>query len=562
MGLKFHFFPTAFPDETLHSVLSRYARLCGGGSRKAAFAGELAANSFTQNVVFPSRLGDLVESLPSGTDLTVARIINRHTVLPYYSPFLTIDQLQDAQASMAGDGGGLMLKLGINASRIEYASRVRFCPECLSEDISRGGAAYWHRVHQLPGVLVCPHHGQLLKFLDPGWCSRNSRQLNLPNDDCVQTHSVQIDVSAAVVSKLHQIALSSLQLLSLELSPLPASALRACLLKGAIRLDLAFGAKSRLGLGGLGAHMTRFFDALPDAWEYSVLRESPAALPATWVTKLLRRPRGTHHPLKYIVLANALNVDLAHISCSCKLQVPEDERPSPTTAWPSQTVSVQPLAEPSEGLRAAIWDLALAGHEARQIAGTLGISQISIYRWIRSVKGGPAAWQEARFTSERRRRRASFEDDYPCMHARRCRAYSWLYRHDRAWLSGYIDNHSNFHAGRPDSTGKFATLDSELAQQISCCAQRLRALPGKPVRISRTRIGRELHALSRFEKQLSKLPLCTRALDQVCESSEQFHARRLQWAETKLEGEQRNLTRSALYRTACIRPRDLDRLTF
>ena len=92
MGLKFHFFPAAFLDETLHSVLSRYARLCGG-SRKAAFAGELAAASFTQNVAFPSRLADLAELLPHGTDLSVARIIELHTVLPYYAPFLTHDQM-------------------------------------------------------------------------------------------------------------------------------------------------------------------------------------------------------------------------------------------------------------------------------------------------------------------------------------------------------------------------------------------------------------------------------------------------------------------------------------
>lgn len=68
MELKFHFFPAALPDETLHSVLSRYARLCGGHSRKAAFTGNRAAVSFTQNVAFPCRLDDLAELLPPGAD--------------------------------------------------------------------------------------------------------------------------------------------------------------------------------------------------------------------------------------------------------------------------------------------------------------------------------------------------------------------------------------------------------------------------------------------------------------------------------------------------------------
>ncbi|MCV4289026.1 TnsD family transposase [Pseudomonas capsici] len=553
MVLRFHFFPAAFPDETLHSVLSRYARLYGGGNRKAAFAGEPAATSFTQNVAFPSRLSDLVDSLPAGTDLSIDRIINRHTVLPYYTPFLTYDQLQHARASMAGDGSGLMIKLGINASRIKYASRIRFCPECLSEDITKVGAAYWHRVHQLPGVLVCPHHRHFLKVLDPSWRSRNSRQLTLPDDDCVKAHSIQIDASAETLQRLHQIALSSLQLLSLELCPLPASALRDCLLKGANRLDLASSTKHRLDLRGLGAHMAMFFEALPADWEYLVLRESSAALPATWVTKLLRMPRGTHHPLKYIVLANALGVDLTLISSNDKLAVPESSRSLPIAVPPYQTISVESAIEPLKGIQAEVWSLALAGREALQIAETLGLSLAHVYRCIRSVKGGSRAWKEAKFINERRERRTSFEHEYLGLQANRCRSYTWLFRNDRAWLSDHIARNGNLHTNRPDSTGKFAILDARLSEQISCCAQRLRNLPGKPVRISRTRIGRDLHVLSRFEKQLSRLPRCARVLEHVCESVEQFHVRRLLWAETKLVEEQRCVTRSSLYRTACIR---------
>ena len=309
MELNFHFFPTAFPDETLHSVLSRYARLCGGSSRKAAFAGDRAAASFTQNVTFPHRLADLVEALPRSTDLSVAQIIKCHTVLPYYAPFLTKDQLKHAQASMAGDGKGLMLKLGINASRLEGASRVRFCPVCLNEDICRVGAAYWHRVHQLPGVLVCPHHEQMLKVVDPSGYSRSSRQLNLPDDTAVQEHAFQLDANLDTLPALHQIALSSLQLLGADLPALPASSVRSCFLHAAVQLNLASDSH-RLDLHELARHMASFFTSLPASWEFSILGDSPADAPATWVTKLLRKPRGTHHPLKYIVLAGALKVDL------------------------------------------------------------------------------------------------------------------------------------------------------------------------------------------------------------------------------------------------------------
>ncbi len=35
---------------------------------------------------------------------------------------------------------------------------LRLCHDCVREDRERCGRAYWHRVHQAPGVLVCPVH--------------------------------------------------------------------------------------------------------------------------------------------------------------------------------------------------------------------------------------------------------------------------------------------------------------------------------------------------------------------------------------------------------------------
>lgn len=555
MELKFHFFPAAFHDETLHSVLSRYARLCGGSSRKAAFVGDRAAASFTQNVAFPSRLDDLVGALPRGACFSVSQIIACHTLLPYYAPFLSSNQFQQAQLSMAGDDRGLMLKLGINASRIEWASRARFCSRCVDEDIRRVGAAYWHRAHQLPGVLICPHHGTLLKLVEPGWSSRNSRQLNLPDDDCVQAHAIQLDVAEETLPRLRQIALSSLQLLDLEPCSLPAGVVHECFLQGASDLDLTSGAEYRLNLRRVGAHMVSFFKSLPVAWEYSTLCECPAPLPATWVTKLLRRPRGGHHPLKYLVLASAMNVDLARISSIVKTSEPARERPLSFNVWSSKAKSASLVVEGLDGLPAAIWRLALAGNEARQIADAVGVSLVNVYRTIRAISYGPTAWSEARLLSQRRQRRASFENEYRHLQAHQCRSYAWLYRCDRAWLLECIAKYKNLHAKRPDNTVKFSIIDADLAEQVWCCSLRLRALPGRPVWISRTRIGRELHVLARFEKQLSKLPLCRRALDQACESSEEFRIRRMLWAEANLVAEGRSVTRSALYRTACVRPK-------
>jgi hypothetical protein len=391
-------------------------------------------------------------------------------------------------------------------------------------------------------------------MVDPAWYSRNSWQLHLPDDADVQAHSHQASAGLEAFPTLRQIALRSMQLLTQALNPLSATAVRACLVQRAAELGLARDASQRLDLHRLASHMAGFFNALPAACEYSVLGKSPADLPATWVTKLLRKPRHTHHPLKYILLATALGIDLAHFSRSEKPSTPAVKRPSPVDVGHSKTRLSKALLEGLEGLPAAVWKLALAGREARQIASELGVSRVYVYRTIRAVNGGSQAWREARFLSERLRRRATFAVEYGCLQAHQCKDYTWLYRCDRAWLSACIAKHGSGHTSRADSAGTFAILDAKLAEQIRCCAQRLRAGSGKPVLISRTRIGRELHVLSRLEKQLSKLPLCARALEQTCESIEAFHVRRLQWAKAKLVDEHRRVTHSSLYRTACIRP--------
>lgn len=388
MDLKLHFFPTAFPDETLHSVISRYARLCGVHSCQAAFAGVRSAPAFSQNVAFPSRLGDLVEVLPSGTELSVAEVITHHTLFPYYAPFLSESQIEHARASMTGDGRGLMLKLGVNASRVGFASRVRFCAECIAQDQVQGGVAYWHRVHMLPGVLVCPHHGMLLRILDHRWSSRNSRQLNLPGDESVQAHTVLLDIPSLCIPALHDIALRSLQVLESGVSALSACAVRYALLQGATELHLVSG-NHRLHLQMLAQHMANFFAAFPRAWEFSVLREARKGIPATWVTKLLRKPITSHHPLKYILMASALRVDMESVLHVGRLFEPE------LASDPKTHISkgVSP-AIPSDGLdcsSTAVWKNALAGADARKIAAVLGVSLAYVYRRIRDTADGPEA---------------------------------------------------------------------------------------------------------------------------------------------------------------------------
>ncbi|OPK06019.1 TnsD family Tn7-like transposition protein [Pseudomonas sp. VI4.1] len=557
MKHSFHFFPEPFPDETLHSVLSRYVRLYGLGARSEIFANTLWEGSFSENVPFPCHLAKLVDELPHSVGLSVAQVIERHTLLPYYQPFLSVHQLQHAQEQMAHrGGGGLKLRLGLIASRLENASRVRFCPTCLDQDDAIMGVAYWHRVHQLPGVFICPHHVEPLVVLDHRSLTCCRKRLLLPEDDAVQSRALPLEIPTDRRRELLEIAQLSLEVLQANASPQSANRVRKLLLDGAAALELVH--HGRLRLGPLARHMDAYFHRLPTTGEFSILASDPNETPASWVTKLLRKPRGTHHPLKYILLASALNVDVTQLFIreDIALNAMAMGIPSPLPL-PIPYLPCEQAAQCKSGTETAfhhsIWAWAEKGMEATEIASKLDMSLASVYRGIRAHEQGAERWKKCKFERCLAQRRDRFESQYQDRLAHECSDYMWLYRHDQAWLTQRCNLLSR-HGSNRRRNSPFRQLDPYLASEIFDCAESLRALPGKPIRITQTRIGRELDTIARFEKQLKKLPMCAAALTSVCESRDNFHQRRLQWAEQQLMREGKPVTTAWLYKTACIRP--------
>jgi hypothetical protein len=381
--------------------------------------------------------------------------------------------------------------------------------------------------------------------------------MHLPDDEDVQSHSISLEIPQNLQSALHEIAQRSMQVLETDVPPLCPDAIRSVFLDSAIALEMASDT-GRLHLGRLARHMSAFFEALPSSGEYSILSKSSADIPAAWVVKLLRKPRGTHHPLKFILLACALKVDMETILRQ-NGPITESLNRTANTETPSGHAFNEPqphrsstneyMSEASE----AIWMRALSGADAKTIASETGKSVTCVYRTIRAISDGPDRWKVARLSKQLGDRRNRFEGDYRARLAHECRDYVWLHRNDREWLSQLTQEPGKAHRPCGQQIERFKEIDLNLANDVVHCAERLRALPGKPFLISRTKIGRELHVLSRFEKQLNKLPYCAAALASECETLDAFHRRRLSWAERKLKLDGKPITQSSIYRTACIR---------
>jgi hypothetical protein len=98
-----------------------------------------------------------------GGKYNVNSLIKEHTILPYYLPFLPAQRQIQVIDMIGNDAKGLFAALGITAGGLLSKNQIKYCLNCAIQDISKYGEPYFHREHQLQGVLLCPHDGFLLK---------------------------------------------------------------------------------------------------------------------------------------------------------------------------------------------------------------------------------------------------------------------------------------------------------------------------------------------------------------------------------------------------------------
>lgn len=96
--------------------------------------------------------------------ITAEQIIRDHTVLPFLMPFLDCHAIEKATCAMETHGH-VEFFLGL-AAMPSYPTHLRRCRKCSNFYRTKFGAVPWLRVHQLPGVAICPEHGVPLELSD------------------------------------------------------------------------------------------------------------------------------------------------------------------------------------------------------------------------------------------------------------------------------------------------------------------------------------------------------------------------------------------------------------
>ena len=153
-------FPVPYPDELLYSVFARY--YAHSGYMAYAFAAQdLFVKKATKpdiefiNELTPDALERITQHIP------LESVIEKHTMFPYYARFLPKVRRQQAFSFLFQMDERYHNHLYLPKSK-HIARFLRYCPLCAKEDRAQYGEAYWHRIHQMTGINICPkHHCQL-----------------------------------------------------------------------------------------------------------------------------------------------------------------------------------------------------------------------------------------------------------------------------------------------------------------------------------------------------------------------------------------------------------------
>ena len=155
-------FPVAFPDELLASVMARFrheypsffekdipSHLRRRGAQYNRWAYELKQ----VEVIWPR----ILSIYPIKT---IPQFAEEHTLYLLFKPFWAADiwEKLHQEYDFWNYQTSKLREIPIDCLNIDDSITYKFCPTCATEDWWNHGAAYWHRIHNIWGVSVCPHH--------------------------------------------------------------------------------------------------------------------------------------------------------------------------------------------------------------------------------------------------------------------------------------------------------------------------------------------------------------------------------------------------------------------
>lgn len=157
------YFPFPYEDEIFYSWFSRYHVHSGNYFESSTNLDLFNVDKPILNLSFPRRLDYLCSQLPKNLSISSDYIIENHTLIPFFKPFILEENLDSICHVMKTTEnvtflGNINRMLGVSANKLFNENIIRICPLCYEEDIKKYGECYIHKNHIIPGVFICLIH--------------------------------------------------------------------------------------------------------------------------------------------------------------------------------------------------------------------------------------------------------------------------------------------------------------------------------------------------------------------------------------------------------------------
>jgi hypothetical protein len=282
--------------------------------------------TFSTNFALPSHLQYFVDHLGPQYSLTVEHIIQYHTLYPYVKLFLLPKRAEHMKQEMYNRSLDSHRTSGMIAGSLpDWPSFLRLCPCCVVEDRKIYRRAYFHRVHQLQGVLVCPKHNVFLektniptypRHYDEHYISAehillNSRPQKLNLNDRNDIVLLKIATESQWILEQNDLSFSTATL---------QKQYRVAL------YNLGFGA-----ITGTFIHWQKLYDAIRDRYSDDLLEslDCTFAQLKRWLARLITNPDIPTSPLPHLLLTDFLGYSLKTL-----YTIPDDNLLFGPGPWP------------------------------------------------------------------------------------------------------------------------------------------------------------------------------------------------------------------------------------
>lgn len=566
-----HFFPPLYPDELLYSTFARYHSYSGNENFKKTMRDLFGRNTVCSVTDLPCYL-DLLSRLIPGKAISKEKLLQEHTLMPYYSHFIPHERLEDILFEMYfNNGGSIHMKVGLTANGVKFPRNLRYCTFCAKDDQNEYGLAYWHRSHQLPGVIVCYKHKIQLRESNVPYTQRRNKHELIPLDSIIKNISTK---EVFVENQLSLfIAKNSHHLLNIKSDrPVRLDNIRYSYLHELQKLNM-ISAKGRIKFNSLIPSFNNYYG-------YDLLSVMGSKVEGdkheTWLHKALRSSGEVIHPLRHILLHGFFGMNIASTIKESKFFI-SIYNPFGNGPWPCLNKAASHFGEKviplcditrcsdtgkpvgtfacncgfvysrrgpdnSEIDQMKIGRIKKFGNvwetkfrelredvklSLRESARQLGVDPKTVKRKASLLVTVAQEYNNSK-TLEKLRELKVKRNDWLSLKEeitspQRKAVYSWLYKHDRNWLMQNSPKYksSSCNNNRVD----WDQRDKEMAKKVAEITNQLKLI--KHIRISKTEIGRRIGSLSLIEKKLEKLPKTQREIEIVVETKEQFQIRRI-----------------------------------